>query len=116
MAEKDAEIGFSPGFRWGTSLLPGATITMEHLMDQTAITYPYTTVTEMPGRQIKVILEDVADNLFNPAPSYQQGGDLVRVGGLQYSVKPNQDAGQRYGDMTHNGIHQEPDKQNQVEM
>ena len=68
IAEKDAEIAFSPGFRWGTSLLPGDTITMEHLLDQTAITYPWTTLTEMSGEMIKTILEDVADNLFNPDP------------------------------------------------
>ncbi|RSD11254.1 thiosulfohydrolase SoxB, partial [Pandoraea apista] len=77
MAEKDAEIGFSPGFRWGTSLLPGATITMEQLLDQTAVTYPYTTLTPMTGETIKTVLEDVADNLFNPDPYYQQGGDMV---------------------------------------
>ena len=68
MAVKDAEIAFSPGFRWGTSILPGQPITMEHLLDQTAITYPYTTVTMMTGETIKTVLEDVADNLFNPDP------------------------------------------------
>ncbi|MCY0610719.1 5'-nucleotidase C-terminal domain-containing protein, partial [Klebsiella pneumoniae] len=85
MAEKDAEIGFSPGFRWGTSLLPGQAITMEQLLDQTAITYPYTTLTPMTGETIKTVLEDVADNLFNPDPYYQQGGDMVRVGGMDYT-------------------------------
>jgi sulfur-oxidizing protein SoxB len=110
MAEKGADIGFSPGFRWGTSLLPGDTITMEHLMDQTAITYPYTTLTEMPGSQIKTILEDVADNLFNPNPYYQQGGDMVRVGGLQYSIAPLADTGKRIGDMTLDGKPLEADK------
>ncbi|MFA5520947.1 MAG: thiosulfohydrolase SoxB [Castellaniella sp.] len=95
MAVSDAPIAFSPGFRWGTSLLPGDTITMEHLMDQTAITYPQTTLTEMPGSQIKVILEDVADNLFNPDPYYQQGGDMVRVGGLRYAIDPLARAGER---------------------
>jgi sulfur-oxidizing protein SoxB len=103
MAQKGAEIGFSPGFRWGTSLLPGATITMENLMEQTAITYPYTTVTEMPGSQIKTVLEDVADNLFNPDPYYQQGGDMVRVGGMQYTIEPNKPSGQRISDMSLNG-------------
>ena len=88
MAEKDAEIAFSPGFRWGTTLLPGRPITIEHLMDQTAITYPYTTVNELTGATIKTILEDVADNLFNPDPYYQQGGDMVRVGGLEYAIDP----------------------------
>jgi sulfur-oxidizing protein SoxB len=103
MAQMDAQIAFSPGFRWGTSLLPGSAITMEHLMDQTAITYPSTTLTEMPGSQIKVILEDVADNLFNPDPYYQQGGDMVRVGGMHYSIDPRKPAGQRIADMTLNG-------------
>ncbi len=88
MAEKNAPIAFSPGFRWGTSLLPGQAIRMEHLMDQTAITYPYVTVSEMTGETIKTILEDVADNLFNPDPYYQQGGDMVRVGGLKYAIDP----------------------------
>jgi sulfur-oxidizing protein SoxB len=88
MAEKNAPIAFSPGFRWGTSLLPGQAIRMEHLMDQTAITYPYVTVNEMTGEMIKTILEDVADNLFNPDPYYQQGGDMVRVGGLKYAIDP----------------------------
>ncbi|UHL66321.1 thiosulfohydrolase SoxB [Paralcaligenes sp. KSB-10] len=110
MAEKGAEIGFSPGFRWGTSLLPGATITMEHLMDQTAITYPYTTLNEMPGSQIKTVLEDVADNLFNPDPYYQQGGDMVRVGGMHYSIEPGKPAGHRIGDMSLNGKPIEADK------
>lgn len=103
MAQKGAEIGFSPGFRWGTSLLPGATITMENLMEQTAITYPYTTLTEMPGSQIKTVLEDVADNLFNPDPYYQQGGDMVRVGGMQYTIEPNKPSGRRISDMSLNG-------------
>lgn len=99
IAEKDAEIAFSPGFRWGTSLLPGDTITMEHLLDQTAITYPWTTITEMSGEMIKTILEDVADNLFNPDPYYQQGGDMVRVGGLQYTCDPNAAMGRRIDNM-----------------
>lgn len=110
MAVKDAEIAFSPGFRWGTSLLPGDTITMEHLMDQTAITYPQTTLTEMPGSQIKVILEDVADNLFNPDPYYQQGGDMVRVGGLQYAIDPLKGAGERIVAMSLNGEPIDADK------
>jgi sulfur-oxidizing protein SoxB len=104
MAEKDAQIAFSPGFRWGTSLLPGQPILMEQLMDQTAITYPYTTVTEMTGETIKAILEDVCDNLFNPDPYYQQGGDMVRVGGLSYSCDPNAKIGARIGDMSLKGI------------
>ena len=94
-----ADIAFSPGFRWGTSLLPGDTITRELLMDQVAITYPYATLTEMRGEMIKTILEDVADNLFNPDPYYQQGGDMVRVGGLSYTMTPGEKMGSRIGDM-----------------
>ena len=100
---KDAEIAFSPGFRWGTSLLPGQDILMEHVLDQTAITYPYTTLTPMSGEMIKVVLEDVADNLFNPDPYYQQGGDMVRVGGLEYTINPGADSGNRISDMRLNG-------------
>jgi sulfur-oxidizing protein SoxB len=103
MTQKNAEIAFSPGFRWGTSLLPGQAITRENLLDQTAITYPYTTVTNMTGETIKTILEDVADNLFNPDPYYQQGGDMVRVGGMQYTIDPVQTAGNRISDMRLNG-------------
>ncbi|QET03348.1 thiosulfohydrolase SoxB [Cupriavidus pauculus] len=103
MAVQNAEIAFSPGFRWGTTLLPGEAITMEALMDQTAITYPYTTVTPMTGETIKTVLEDVADNLFNPDPYYQQGGDMVRVGGLQYTIDPNQTIGHRITDMRLHG-------------
>jgi sulfur-oxidizing protein SoxB len=110
MAQKNAEIAFSPGFRWGTSLLPGQAITRENLLDQTAITYPYTTVTNMTGETIKTILEDVADNLFNPDPYYQQGGDMVRVGGMQYTIDPNQTAGKRISDMRLNGKDIEPSK------
>jgi sulfur-oxidizing protein SoxB len=110
MAEKNAEIAFSPGFRWGTTLLPGETITFEHLMDQTAITYPYVTVNEMTGETIKTILEDVADNLFNPDPYYQQGGDMVRVGGLSYAIAPNAAMGQRISAMSLRGQSIEPRK------
>jgi len=103
MAQKNAEIAFSPGFRWGTTLLPGQAITMEDLLDQTAITYPYTTLSMMSGQTIKTVLEDVADNLFNPDPYYQQGGDMVRVGGLQYTIDPAAAAGQRISEMRLNG-------------
>jgi sulfur-oxidizing protein SoxB len=99
MEVQGADIGFSPGFRWGTTILPGQAITFEHLMDQTAITYPNATLTEMSGEQIKMILEDVGDNLFNPDPYYQQGGDMVRVGGLQYTCDPNAKIGNRIQDM-----------------
>ena len=99
MDVQGAEIAFSPGFRWGTTLLPGDTITRELMMDQLAITYPYATLTEMTGETIKTVLEDVADNLFNPDPYYQQGGDMVRVGGLAYTCDPAQKMGSRISDM-----------------
>ncbi|MBL8325742.1 MAG: thiosulfohydrolase SoxB [Rubrivivax sp.] len=99
MEVQGADIAFSPGFRWGTSLLPGQTITRELLMDQVAITYPYATLAEMSGEMIKTILEDVADNLFNPDPYYQQGGDMVRVGGLEYTMDPLAKMGSRIGEM-----------------
>ncbi|TAK85435.1 MAG: thiosulfohydrolase SoxB [Betaproteobacteria bacterium] len=99
LAEKNAEIAFSPGFRWGTTLLPGDPITFEHVMDQTAITYPYSTLNQLTGAQIKAILEDVADNLFNPDPYLQQGGDMVRVGGMTYACEPGARIGARISDM-----------------
>ncbi len=99
MEVQGAQIAFSPGFRWGTSLLPGDTITRELMMDQLAITYPYATLTEMTGETLKTILEDVADNLFNPDPYYQQGGDMVRVGGLSYAMSPGEKMGARITDM-----------------
>ncbi|WP_028601711.1 thiosulfohydrolase SoxB [Ottowia thiooxydans] len=99
MDVQGAEIAFSPGFRWGTTLLPGQPITREWLMDMTATTYSYATLTEMKGDMIKTILEDVADNLFNPDPYYQQGGDMVRVGGLSYACDPQAGMGQRISEM-----------------
>jgi sulfur-oxidizing protein SoxB len=87
---------------------------MEHLMDQTAITYPHTTLTEMTGAQIKSVLEDVCDNLFNPDPYYQQGGDMVRVGGLQYSCEPSATMGRRISGMRLNGRQIEADKRYKV--
>jgi sulfur-oxidizing protein SoxB len=110
MAVKGADIAFSPGFRWGTTLLPGDTITMERLMDQTAITYPATTLNELTGAQIKEIMEDVCDNLFNPDPYYQQGGDMVRVGGLRYTVNPNARMGSRISNLTLRGKPLDPNK------
>jgi len=103
METQGAEIAFSPGFRWGTTLLPGQSITLESLMDQTAITYPYVTVSEFTGEAIKNILEDVCDNLFNPDPYYQQGGDMVRVGGMSYRCDPTQKIGGRISGMTLGG-------------
>ena len=103
MEAQDAEIAFSPGFRWGTSLLPGDAITRELMMDQLATTYSYATITDMSGEMIKTVLEDVADNLFNPDPYYQQGGDMVRVGGLTYACEPGAAMGGRIQDMRLNG-------------
>jgi len=103
MQELDTPIAFSPGFRWGVSLPAGQAVTFDDVMTQTAITYPSVTRTLMPGRQIKAILEDVADNLFNQDPYYQQGGDMVRVGGLQYGIWPERGIGERIVDMTLNG-------------
>jgi sulfur-oxidizing protein SoxB len=99
MDVKGADMAFSPGFRWGTSLLPNSPILMEHLMDQTATTYSYSTLTEMSGSTIKTVMEDVADNLFNTDPYYQQGGDMVRVGGMTYAIEPNAAMGSRISDM-----------------
>jgi sulfur-oxidizing protein SoxB len=103
MDVQGAQLAFSPGFRWGTTLLAGQPITREWLMDMTATTYSYSTVTEMTGEMIKVVLEDVADNLFNPDPYYQQGGDMVRVGGLRYSIDPTAAMGRRITDMRLDG-------------
>ncbi len=103
MEVKGAEIAFSPGFRWGTTILPNQPITLEHVMDQTAITYPYTAVNELTGETIKDILEDICDNLFNPDPYYQQGGDMVRVGGMQFTCDPRQKIGNRISHMTLKG-------------
>ena len=100
LAERDAEIALSPGFRWGPTLLPGEDITVEDLHNATAMTYPAAYRTEMTGRMLKDILEDVADNLFNPDPYYQQGGDMVRVGGMGYAIDPLGPMGGRISAMT----------------
>ncbi|HEY4170542.1 MAG TPA: thiosulfohydrolase SoxB [Reyranella sp.] len=100
LAERDAEIALSPGFRWGSSLLPDQDITGDDLFNQTAITYPAAYRTEMTGEYLKQVLEDVADNLFNPDPYYQQGGDMVRAGGLAYTIAVDKPIGQRITDMT----------------
>ncbi|MEO6972504.1 MAG: thiosulfohydrolase SoxB [Rhodoferax sp.] len=114
MDVQGADMAFSPGFRWGTSLLPGQPITREWLMDMTATTYSYATVTEMTGTTIKTVLEDVCDNLFNPDPYYQQGGDMVRVGGLQYTCSPSATMGKRIDDMRLNGKLIEADRKYKV--
>jgi sulfur-oxidizing protein SoxB len=111
---QDAEIGFSPGFRWGVSVMPGEAITMEHVMSQTAITYATATLNHISGKDIKLIMEDVADNLFNADPYYQQGGDMVRIGGLKYAIDPTQSIGNRITDMELNGKPLDPDKKYKV--
>ncbi|AGA34891.1 Sulfur oxidation protein SoxB [Thioalkalivibrio nitratireducens DSM 14787] len=107
----DAQIAFSPGFRWGTSVLPGMPITFEHVMDQTGLTYPAVTRNVMTGAQIKTILEDVADNLFHEDPFFQQGGDMVRVGGLKYAINPGNSIGERILEMEFDGKPLDPDKE-----
>ncbi len=114
MKVKGAEIAFSPGFRWGTTLLPGQAITMDHVMDWTAITYPQTTVNELTGEMLKTILEDVCDNLFNPDPYYQQGGDMVRVGGLSYTCTPGESMGKRISDLRLAGKPIDPNRRYKV--
>lgn len=114
MEVKGADAAFSPGVRWGTSILPGEPITYERMMDQMAITYPATTLNEFTGQQIKDIMEDVCDNIFNADPYYQQGGDMVRTGGIQYSVKPNEVIGRRIGDLMIKGKPVDPNKKYKV--
>ncbi len=100
MQQRDAEIALSPGFRWGASLLPGAPITLEDVHNVCSITYPNVYRTTMSGERLKATLEDVADNLFHPDPYYQQGGDMVRVGGIGYHIDINAAAGQRISKLT----------------
>ena len=99
--ERDAQISFSPGFRWGATLLPNQKISAEDVYNVTSITYPNAYRVKMTGTRIKEILEDVADNLFNPDPYYQQGGDMVRVGGLGYTINLSQKMGARISDLTY---------------
>jgi sulfur-oxidizing protein SoxB len=103
LSERDAEIALSPGFRWGSSLLPGQEITREDIYNATAISYPAAYRMTMSGGRLKEVLEDVADNLFNPDPYYQQGGDMVRAGGLSYTIDVNKPAGSRISDLTLRG-------------
>jgi len=112
--KRGADAAFSPGVRWGTSLLPGDVITYERMMDQMALTYPATTLNEFTGAQIKEIMEDVADNIFNPDPYYQQGGDMVRVGGIQYTCDPKAPMGQRINNLTLKGKPMDADKKYKV--
>ncbi|WP_434613892.1 thiosulfohydrolase SoxB [Tabrizicola sp. M-4] len=99
-SERDAQIAMSPGVRWGASLMPGDAITREDIHNVTSMTYGACYRTEMTGEMLKTILEDVADNLFNPDPYYQQGGDMVRVGGLGFSIDVSQEIGKRIGNLT----------------
>lgn len=97
---KDAQISLSPGFRWGTSIMPNSKVTFDDLMTQVAMTYPETYVREVKGDELKLILEDVADNLFNADPFYQQGGDMVRTGGISYKINPTAKMGERISELT----------------
>ncbi len=98
--ELDAQIALSPGFRWGTTVMPGEAITMDRLLDQTCMTYPETYVREMSGAELRTVLESVADNLFNEDPYFQQGGDMVRTGGFSYQLDPTAANGERVSQMT----------------
>ncbi len=114
MAVRGADLSLSPGFRWGTSVLPGEPITFEDVMTQTAMTYPTVTLNNLTGERIKEVLEDVADNLFNKDPYYQQGGDMVRVGGLHYAIDPSADIGHRITAMEVKGKPVDPKKEYSV--
>lgn len=99
MEQRDTQIALSPGFRWGTTLLPGQDITIDDLYAETSMSYPNVYRLEFTGAQLKEIMEDVCDNLFNPDPFFQQGGDMVRVGGMSYTCAPNEQMGSRISDM-----------------
>jgi sulfur-oxidizing protein SoxB len=114
MEVADAEISLSPGVRWGVSVLPGEYVTFEHVMSLTALTYPAVTLRDLTGEQIKHILEDVADNIFNRDPYYQQGGDMVRVGGFRYSLDPTAEMGHRIADLELRGKPLDPNKKYRV--
>ena len=104
----DAQIAFSPGFRWWITIVPGQEITLEDVYSHTAVTYPNTWVREMAGSEIHQIMEDVADNLFHPDPYYRQGGDMVRLGGLTYAIDPSKRVGKRIFDIRVAGRSLEP--------
>ncbi len=110
--ERDAEISLSPGFRWGATLLPNQKITSEDVYNVTSITYPNAYRMTMTGLRLKEVLEDVADNLFNPDPYYQQGGDMVRVGGIGYKIDVTKQIGSRISELTYlkNGSKLDPDR------
>jgi sulfur-oxidizing protein SoxB len=104
----DAEVAFSPGFRWGITLVPGQAITLEDVYAHTALTYARTWTRELTGREILNVMEDIADNLFHPDPYYRQGGDMVRVGGMTYTIDPGRTMGRRLGDVQVGGRPLEP--------
>ena len=110
MKHYDAQVAFSPGFRWGITILPGQEITLEDVYNHTSLTYPNTWVREMTGQEIKMVMEDVSDNLFNLDPYYRQGGDMVRVGGLTYTIAPNKRQGERITEIGMGGKPLEPNK------
>lgn len=110
----DAQVAFSPGFRWGITILPGQTVTLEDVYGHTSLTYPNSWVREMTGEEIKTVMEDVGDNLFNKDPYYRQGGDMVRVGGLTYTISPEKAMGQRITDMQVGAKPLEPAKKYKV--
>lgn len=99
----DAQVAFSSGFRWGVTIVPGEPITLEDVYSHMSLTYPNTWVREMTGEEIKTLLEDVADNLFNKDPYYHQGGDMIRVGGLTYAIDIQKNQGKRISDIRVNG-------------
>lgn len=103
MAQRDVEIALSPGFRWGPSILPESAITFEDITNATAMTYPACYRMKMSGERLKAVLEDVADNIFNPDPYYQQGGDMVRCGGISYTIDVSEEMGKRISNLTHLG-------------
>ncbi len=104
----DAQVAFSPGFRWGVTIVPGQTITLEDVYGHTALTYPNTWARELTGLEIHRLMEDVADNLFHPDPYYRQGGDMVRLGGLTYTIEPQKTVGRRIRDIRIGGRSLEP--------
>jgi S-sulfosulfanyl-L-cysteine sulfohydrolase len=113
--EFDTEIALSPGFRWGSSFLPGQGLTTEDVLAETAITYPESYVQNLTGRELRDTLEDVCDNLFNPDPYHQQGGDMVRAGGLIYTCTPSETIGRRISELKlRNGRSIEPGKRYKV--
>jgi sulfur-oxidizing protein SoxB len=114
MKHYDAQVAFSPGFRWGITILPGETITLENVYGHTSLTYPNTWVREMSGEEIKTVMEDVAGNLFDKDPYYRQGGDMVRVGGLTYTINPGRKLGERISDIVVGGKPIQPTKRYKV--